>query len=93
MASKVPIKTAQELETMHTGTLMNRRKALLKCEETSAHSDQTRSTPSNDTIEFKDTPQWQTAYADVKTVLATRENMPNKAERKAMRQAKAKSGK
>ena len=93
MANKVPIKTTQELEAMHTGTLMNRRKALLKCEETYAHSDQTSHKPSNDMIEFKDTPQWQAAYADVKSILATRENVPNKAERKAMRQAKAKARK
>lgn len=93
MASKVPIKTTQELEAMHTGTLMSRRKALLKCVETCAHSDQISHKPNNDTIEFKDTPEWRTASADVKTVLATRENIPNKQERKAMRQAKAKSRK
>lgn len=93
MASKVAVKTIQELEAMHTGTLMNRRKALLKCEETSAHSDQTSHKPSNDKIEFKDTPQWRAAYANVKSILATRENVPNKQERKAMRQEKAKAGK
>lgn len=93
MASKVPIMKVHELEALHTGSLMSRRKALLQCEETLNHSDQMKHEPSKSMIEFKDTPQWQTAYADVKIVLATRENVPNKQERKAMRQAKAKAGK
>lgn len=89
MANKVEPKTMAELEKMHTGTLMNRRKALLKCDES---FEQTKSSSSGK-IEFKDTPEWQQAYKDLKTVLDTRENLPNKQERKAMRQAKAKARK
>ena len=99
MANKVPVKTVKELEAMHTGTLMSRRKALLKCEECFSHSVRSydgEKEPSPDNsgfIEFKDTPAWQQAYSDIKKILATRENIPSKAERKAMRQAKAKAGK
>ncbi len=73
---------------MHTGSLMSRRKALLKCEESFELSDQIE--PSNtDKIEFKNTVEWQQAYQDLKSVLDTRENLPNKQERKTIRQAKA----
>ena len=88
MSSRVERKSLAELEAMHTGSLMSRRKALLKCEESFELSDQIE--PSNsDTIEFKNTTEWQQAYQDLKSVLDTRENLPNKQERKAMRQAKA----
>ncbi|KAA3637988.1 MAG: hypothetical protein DWP95_13560 [Proteobacteria bacterium] len=92
MANKVEPKSLAELESMHTGTLMTRRKALLKCDESFEASNQTK--PSNSgMIEFKNTPQWQQAYKDLKTVLDTRENLPNKQQRKAIRQAKAKARK
>ena len=74
---------------MHTGSLMSRRKALLKCEESlelSGHYDSSK----HNNIEFKNTIQWQQAYSDVKEVLSTRENILNKQERKALRQEKAK---
>ena len=81
-------KTLVELEAMHTGTLMSRRQALLKCPETSTLTAQDKAslfTP----IQYKDTVAWQNAYRDLKTVLDTREHLPNKQERKALRQAKA----
>ena len=88
MSSKVERKSLAELEEMHTGSLMSRRKALLKCEESFELSDQIN--PSNSSeIEFKNTVEWRQAYQDLKSVLDTRENLPNKQERKAMRQAKA----
>ena len=40
MASKVEVKTLEELEKMHTGSIMSRRAALLKCEESFEMSDQ-----------------------------------------------------
>ena len=81
---------------MHTGTLMNRRAALLKCEETWSHSDRVgydaKPNPTKTGfIQFKDTAEWQQAYSELKAVLDTRENIPNKKERKAMRQTKAKA--
>lgn len=95
MASKVEIINLEKLESMHTGTLMNRRAALLKCEESFESSDRVGyetkpSLISTGIIEFKDTPEWKRAYDDLKKVLGRREHLPNKQERKEMRQAKAK---
>ena len=95
MASKVEIKTIEELNEMHTGSLMNRRAALLKCEEAFELSDrlgyETKpKVTKTGVIEFKDTPEWQQAYNELKNVLSTRENVPNKKERKQIRQEKAK---
>ena len=73
MSKKLDVISKADLEKRHTGTLMTRRSALLKCEES-----------------FKNTSQWKQAYEDLKVVLSTRENIPNKQERKALRQAKAK---
>jgi hypothetical protein len=41
-------------------------------------------------LSIKNTVQWKQAYEDLKVILSTRENIPNKQERKALRQAKAK---
>jgi hypothetical protein len=96
MANKVKIIKLEELQSMHTGTLMSRRAALLKCEESFESSDRLGyeakpSATNTGIIEFKDSEAWKRAYEDLKSVLATRENLPNKRERKAIRQAKAKS--
>ncbi|MBL4801240.1 MAG: hypothetical protein JKY45_05045 [Emcibacter sp.] len=96
MAAKVKIISPAELKDLHTGTLMTRRAALLKCEETGSHSDrvgyEAKPLPTRTgLIQFKDTTEWQQAYAELKAVLDTRENLPNKKERKAMRQARAKT--
>lgn len=89
MSKKLDVISKTELEEMHTGTLMSRRNALLKCEESFELSDQYQ-TAKNNEIEFKNAPQWKKAYQDLKSVLSTRENIPSKQERKALRQAKAK---
>ena len=83
---------------MHTGSLMNRRAALLKCKDTFDLSDRIgyKTKPkSSETgfIEFKGTPEWQQAYNDLKSVLSTRENIPNKQERKEIRREKSKNSK
>jgi len=89
VSKRLEVISKSDLEKMHTGTLMSRRNALLKCEESFELSDQYQASK-NDGIEFKNTPQWKQAYQDIKAVLSTRENIPNKQERKALRQAKAK---
>ncbi len=89
MSKRLDVISKADLEDLHTGTLMSRRNALLKCEESFELSDQFQSTKP-DGIEFKNTPQWKQAYQDLNAVLSTRENIPNKQERKALRQAKAK---
>ncbi len=98
MVSKVEIKTIEVLEKMHTGTLMSRRVALLKCEESFVASDHGvyEAKPSasiTGIIEYKDSPEWKQAYKQLKDVLATREHVPNKQERKKLRQLKAKKSK
>ncbi|MGO4998455.1 hypothetical protein [Oceanisphaera sp. W20_SRM_FM3] len=89
-AHGIAAKTLAELEAMHTGTLMSRRQALLKCAATSTITMQDKAslfTP----IRFKDTQVWKNAYRDLKSVLDKREHLPNKQERKAQRQQRAKS--
>ncbi len=95
MPSKVIPKTLIELEELHTGTLMSRRDALLKCEESFELSDRYRHEPKSideSVIEFKNTEAWKSAYSDLKAVLAKREHLPTGSERKAMRQEKSKRG-
>ena len=89
MSNKVEPKSVEELKAMHTGSLMSRRKALFKCDESLEYSDKTVNS-NYGLIEFKDSPEWKRAYKDLKQVLSTRENLPNKKERKAIRQATAK---
>ena len=89
VAKVIAPKTLAELEAMHTGSLMSRRQALLKCAETSTLTMQDKASlliP----IQFKDTTVWQNAYRDLKSVLDQREHLPNKQQRKALRQARAK---
>lgn len=98
MASRVEIKTVEELKEMHIGSLMSRRAALLKCEESFVLSDRNGheanyKASKSGFVEFKDTPEWQQAYSDLKAVLSTRENVPNKQERKEIRKEKAKNSK
>ncbi len=98
MPSKVKLLPFEDIKAMHTGTLMSRRAALLKCEESFKHSDRDghESEPEQSAtcfIEFKDTDEWQKAYGELKLVLATRENIPSRQERKAERQFKAKTSK
>lgn len=88
-AHGIAAKTLAELETLHAGTLMGRRQALLTCAETSTLRPQDKAslfTP----IRFKDTQVWKNAYRDLKSVLDKREHLPNKKERKALRKMKAK---
>lgn len=92
MPSRVEMKTAAELQDMHTGTLMRRRDALLACEESFALSDRyghKATPPAGGDIEFKDTPEWRQAYAELKAELASREHVPSKQERKAIRRQRA----
>lgn len=98
MASKVEIKTIADLNEMHTGSLMSRRAALLKCEESFELSDRNGYEPKpkvseTGLIEFKDTSEWQQAYNELKIVLSKHENIPNKQERKEIRKEKAKKSK
>ena len=95
MSNKVPLMNKEYLETLHTGTLMSRRLALLKCEDSFKKSDnytykKEPLTSETSYIEFKNTSEWVQAYKDVKQVLSVRKNIPNKQERKMQRQKKGK---
>jgi hypothetical protein len=91
MSNTVVIIKQDQLMTLHTGTLMKRRDELLKCDESLEMSDSLKTElNSQDLIQYKNTKEWREAYADVKEVLSTREHVPNKKERKLLRQQKAK---
>ena len=95
MSRSVAIKSVAELEGMPTGTLLNRRKALLSCEDSYEGSDKEYDSEpmATDVIEFKNTPHWESAYRELKRVLSTREHIPRPAEKTAKRLAKAKQRK
>ena len=94
MANQVEKKSKAELAEMHTGTLMARRKALLECDESLEMSDKDEGYQHVEgIIEFKNTPEWKQAYADLKGVLSSRENVLNKQQRKEARQMQAKEKK
>lgn len=88
MPSIVKIISLNELESMHTGSLMTRRIALLKCEESLMVSDRDSDHKvAPGTIEFKDSEEWKQAYHQQKNVLAKRENWPSKGNKKAARRS------
>lgn len=88
MRPKIERKSLEELEQMHTGTLMKRRDDLLKCPDPPEPLEGREVSTGSDIL-YKNTPQWNEAYHDVKTVLANREHMPNKQQRRAIRQERA----
>ncbi len=97
MPSKVKIISKKELQNLHTGTLIKRRKDLLACEESFQLSDRFEYLDEIEPIpeetgyiEFKDTEAWKQAYEELKEILVNRDNWPNKPERKAARIEKIK---
>ncbi len=77
MANKVKVIASDQLKTMHTGSLMSRRKALLACEESIELSDRDADyVVSDGYIEFKQSEAWQRAYNELKSVLSTRAHWP-----------------
>ncbi len=77
MPSRVKIIATEKLKTMHTGSLMRRRKALLAGEESIELSDWDADyVVSDGYIEFKQTETWQRAYRELKRVLNTRAHWP-----------------
>ena len=87
----VPEMERAELEGLVTKQLLARLRRLQACEESRALSDMTvEEVRAVQGILFKDTPEWKRAHKSVKEVLATREHVPGGAERKQIRQARAK---
>jgi hypothetical protein len=79
MPSEVKIISLNELENMHIGSLMSRRKKLLACEESFELSDRfgNENEPALEEtgyIKFKNSTAWKKAYKELKLVLSTREH-------------------
>jgi len=77
----IPVFAPEALTSMPTKQLLGRLRSLQQCEESAALSDRTADEiASSEGILFKNTPEWQSAYADLKAVLGTREHVPSAAE-------------
>jgi hypothetical protein len=70
-------KSLAELEALSTNQLLGRLKQLHQCEESLALSDRDVADDSG-RIEFKQSPEWISAFRDVKQVLSRREHVPTK---------------
>ena len=86
----IPVLTPEALASMPTKQLLGRLRSLQQCEESAALSDRAPDeVAASEGILFKNTTTWQSAYADLKAVLATREHVPSAADRTAARQQRA----
>jgi hypothetical protein len=72
-------KSLLELEALSTKQLLGRLKQLHQCEESLALSDRDVADDSG-RIEFKQSPEWISAFRDVKRVLSRREHVPKNLE-------------
>ena len=79
----------EELERLHTGTLLTRLQLLRGLHERPEDSDLYKEEIVQlvDVIAFKNTEEWRLAYADVKAVLATREHRPKGSKEKRQQSA------
>src|SRR5262249_25034069 len=79
------------LERMPTKQLLGRLRRLHECQESAVFSDMTADEiAASKGIFFKNSPEWQAAYQQLKRILANREHVPSGAERAARRKRKAK---
>lgn len=79
-----------ELEKLSTRQLLTRLKQLQQCEESLYLSDRNSDEiTENNSIEFKDTDKWKTAYQEVKQILASREHIEKGVALTEKRQQKA----
>ena len=83
----IPVISRSELERLPTKALLGRLKRLHECEQEPAASDldpdELAAVEARGGISFKSEPQWRSAFADLKEILATREHVPRPAERRA----------
>lgn len=79
----------EELERLHTGTLLTRLQLLRSLHERPEDADLDKEELAQlvDVIAFKNTEQWRLASADVKAVLATREHLPKGSKEKRQQSA------
>ncbi|MDQ8205850.1 hypothetical protein [Pelagicoccus sp. SDUM812003] len=82
-----------ELEELHTGTLLTRLQHLRECEESFEFTDllpeEIDELRSDGRIHVKDSEEWKEAYSDLKDILSSREHLLNKQERKEERRKRA----
>ena len=91
MSARIKIIDLLELEAMHTGSLMSRRRALLSCEFSYELSDKgAEHRAEAGYIKFKQDEDWKQAYSELKSVLDEREHWPSKSERTEQRQKRQK---
>ncbi|MFS8183649.1 hypothetical protein ACMG4P_19140 [Pseudovibrio denitrificans] len=86
-----PVLKLEQLQSLHTGTLLSRLKTLRslhECEEQADwNAEEIAAVRASGHIAFKSEDKWKNAFADVKAVLATREHIPRGC--KAIRQQAA----
>jgi hypothetical protein len=86
----IPVLALESLENWPTKQLLGRLQSLQQCVESAAFSDRTpEEVAASKGILFKNTAEWQSAYADLKGVLAAREHVPSATERTKARQQRA----
>jgi hypothetical protein len=79
----------EELEKLSTKQLLVRHRQSHQCEESAWLSDRDDASNASGTILFKDTPEWKTAYEQVKGALSLREHVPKSAELAGKRHERA----
>jgi hypothetical protein len=79
----------EEMKKLSTKQLLARLKRLHQCDESVSLSDYDSAIDTSEAILFKDTPEWKTAYEQVKEVLSSREHVPKGAELEKMRKKRA----
>jgi hypothetical protein len=85
----IPPMSLKEIENLSTKQLLARLKRLHQCEESVLLSDRDDESNTAETILYKDTPEWKTAYEQVKGLLSLREHVPKGAELAKKRKMRA----
>ncbi|GEM_PF-1081588 len=75
----------EQLKVLPTKALLGRLRRLHQCEESFVLSDKDESEICSNTIQFKDTSEWQTAYKELKEILKSREHLPKGKDAKALK--------
>jgi hypothetical protein len=92
MKTGVPILDVTVLATQSTKALLGRLRRLQRCEESAAASDADADELARmQGINFKNSPEWAKAYAELKLLLATREHVPKGTETRTARLDRAKA--
>jgi hypothetical protein len=92
LKNELPVLDRATLAAMPTKGLLDRRRRLLRCEESPDVSDASPDELAQVTgIVFKSAPEWRAAYEQLKAILATREHVPKSTEKRAARIERARA--